>query len=119
MKHIIELVMAAAKCFHYSGDCGEIALLCNKNYTPIHFLPRGPASLHLATLYCLPQEIMTRWKKKNQKKERFNDRKNLKVFNLFSSLHTRETKLLHSDKFKIGGTPAMATMEVEQSEPFE
>lgn len=54
MKHIIELVMAAAKCFHYSGDCGEIALLCNKNYTPIHFLPRGPASLHLATLYCFP-----------------------------------------------------------------
>lgn len=73
MNHIIELVMAAGKCFHYHSDCGKIALFCNKNYTPIHFLPRGPAPLHLTTL-SPTQEIMTRWKKKNQKKESFKER---------------------------------------------
>lgn len=31
---------------------------------------------------------------------------------ILSSFLCRETKLTHSDKFVIGGTPAMATMEV-------
>lgn len=37
ISHIIKLVMAGGKCFHYPGYCSEIALFCDKNHTPIIF----------------------------------------------------------------------------------
>lgn len=69
--HIIELVMAVGKFFHYLGDCGKIALFCNKNYTPHSFSVKRPSFSALNnTLSPPPQEIMACWKTKNQKKER-------------------------------------------------
>lgn len=69
MNHIIELVMAVGKCFHYPGDCGKIALFCNKNYTPHSFSTKRPSFSALNNILSSPSDHDTEKKRIERKKD--------------------------------------------------